>query len=336
MARILLIDVDSLIPNLALMQISAWHKAQGDQVSLDVPNDPDKVYISCVFQKNRTTALGIAKLYPKAEVIIGGSGVNYQCLPEEMDTLYPDYELYNNMVCQRCGHQSHKCKCTKGLVQGNMFYSLGFTTRGCIRSCPFCIVRAKEGPFMMWQHVSEFHNPKFKKIILLDNNVYADKKWFFENTDYILEQKLKWNPIQGMDIRILTKEIAERLKELKWYGYMKFAWDNMADEQHVREGIGMLRDAKIDLRHQVQFYVLINFCTTQAQDKYRCRELKKMGTNAFVMPYKVDDWSRYIGHWANRKHLFWSCDIDDFERPMDRKKKKDIKNINNINDIKTF
>src|SRR5665647_52705 len=30
--QVLLIDVDSTIPNLALMKISAWHKAKGDMV----------------------------------------------------------------------------------------------------------------------------------------------------------------------------------------------------------------------------------------------------------------------------------------------------------------
>jgi hypothetical protein len=32
--RILLVDVDSTIPNLALMKISAWHKAKGNSIVL--------------------------------------------------------------------------------------------------------------------------------------------------------------------------------------------------------------------------------------------------------------------------------------------------------------
>jgi hypothetical protein len=32
--NILLVDVDSKIPNLALMKLSAWHKAKGNQVVL--------------------------------------------------------------------------------------------------------------------------------------------------------------------------------------------------------------------------------------------------------------------------------------------------------------
>ena len=65
MSRILLVDVDSKIPNLALMKISAWHKSQGDETGFAIGN-PDKVYISCVFKKNAGQAKGIAKYYPDA------------------------------------------------------------------------------------------------------------------------------------------------------------------------------------------------------------------------------------------------------------------------------
>ena len=46
-----LIDVDSKIPNLALMKISAWHKAQGDSVEWygGLFDNPDRIYASKVF-----------------------------------------------------------------------------------------------------------------------------------------------------------------------------------------------------------------------------------------------------------------------------------------------
>jgi len=40
--------------NLALMKISAWHKAQGDKVTLNMPIMPcDKSYASVLFDKNK-------------------------------------------------------------------------------------------------------------------------------------------------------------------------------------------------------------------------------------------------------------------------------------------
>ena len=50
MERIGLIDVDSKLPNLALMKISSYHKAQGDQVEWYTPFEQyDIVYKSKIF-----------------------------------------------------------------------------------------------------------------------------------------------------------------------------------------------------------------------------------------------------------------------------------------------
>lgn len=333
MGRILLIDADmavyqkkigrkkrGIMPNLALTQISSYHKQLGDEVRLNVPNEPKTVYVSCVFKENRESALGRAKYYPDAQIHIGGSGINYSWLPPQIQKQFPDYSLYNGKVCQKCGHLIYNCKCKGRSTPGNMFYSMGFTTRGCIRMCPFCIVHEKEGKVQRWQHIRDFHDPRFKKVILLDNNVYADRAYFFENTDFLLENKLRWNPIQGMDARILDREIAERLAELKWWGNMHFAFDNMKDEEAVRRSIDILKAVGIDVRHKVQYFVLVGFDTKPDEDKYRCRLLKSLGTNAFVMPFVKSEWTSKIAWWANRKHAFWACDIDDVDRGLHPKK----------------
>ncbi|MCK9327822.1 MAG: hypothetical protein M0P69_20165 [Bacteroidales bacterium] len=285
--RVKLIDFDSKIPNLALMQISSWHRSQGDITGFDIDN-PDEVYISCVFSKNAEQARGIATFYPNATVHLGGSGVNYIHLPEYMQKVRPDYQIYP---------ENKK--------------SIGFTTRGCIRNCGFCIVPQKEGKFCRWHHIRDFHNPEFKSVMCLDNNLLADPEWFFINTDYVLENNLKWNPIQGLDVRLLTSDIAERLKETRLDGCLHFAFDNMKDEADVLHGIRILRDAGIDLKHDVQFYVLVGFNTNDEEDKYRCRLLKTNGTNPFVMQYARTKQTRKLAQWANRKHIFWACDIDE-------------------------
>lgn len=47
--KILLLDIDSTIPNLALMKISAHHKKLGDDVSFNNTDCPDVVYASIIF-----------------------------------------------------------------------------------------------------------------------------------------------------------------------------------------------------------------------------------------------------------------------------------------------
>jgi hypothetical protein len=73
--RVGLVDVDgagrSVYPNLALMKISAWHKAQGDSVEWANPmfSEVDRVYMSKVFtfsEDNRDVW--------NCEVVKGGTG----------------------------------------------------------------------------------------------------------------------------------------------------------------------------------------------------------------------------------------------------------------------
>lgn len=334
MKRILLVDIENKptakfpgkIQNLALTQSSSWFKSQGDIVGFNV-TDPDIVFASVIFSGNKHLTDGLQLMYPNAKIIIGGSGSgNLQWLPEEMQKVRPDYSLYPAEM-----------------------YSLGFTTRGCIRNCPFCIVRKKEGCYRRWQHIDEFHNPEYDRVVILDNNWYADKDWFFENSQYLIDNNLAVNVSQGMDLRILTQEIAERLKQLKWFGKnkgprtggtLRFAWDNINDEKAVMKGLQTLQDAGINIRNRVQVYVLIDFDTTLEQDLYRVNKLKhtvfdgqshtrtlkgtqRWGTSAFLMQYQQIDktfrlplynpHSPHMARWANRKWAYWSTDFEDYE-----------------------
>ena len=292
--RVQLVDIDSRIPNLALMQISAYHKQLGDVVGFDVAH-PDLVYVSCIFSKNAGQARGVAGFYPNSHVIFGGSGFYGNLadfkrkIPEGALRIMPDYSLYPKID-----------------------YDLGFTTRGCFRSCPFCIVRAKEGNIQKWQHISDFHDSKHGTVHLLDNNMYALSDWFFENTDYILENNLKLRVVPGFDIRILSEEIAERLKLIKWDGMINFAWDNVGDEKKVLSGIEILKQVGFNLRQEIGFYVLVEFDTSHDQDLHRVRTLREIGTNAFVMQYKRTPFSVALARWANRRALYWSMDIADY------------------------
>ena len=146
--KIGLFDIDSKIHNLALMKISSWHKSFGDHTELYNPlmnGNYDKVYVSKIFTK-----LNKEEGYIPKNSIVGGSGYDLKkILPYDMEHFMPDYLLYN------------------------LDYSLGFTTRGCIRNCEFCIVRQKEGNIKEHAEVEEFKNPKSNVVVLLDNNFLA-------------------------------------------------------------------------------------------------------------------------------------------------------------------
>lgn len=75
MTRTLLLDMDSTIPNLALMHISTWKKAQGNTVAIRYMDDPDEIYASIIFKWNKHAADGLRAFYPNARIDVGGGAV---------------------------------------------------------------------------------------------------------------------------------------------------------------------------------------------------------------------------------------------------------------------
>ena len=120
-----LIDVDGHnFPNLALMKLSAWHKAQGDTVEWwSGFGEYDLVYMSKVFDS--TYSPDAMEPVNTRQIIKGGTGYGLDNrLPDEVEHIYPDYSLYPDFTKET---------------------AYGFLTRGCPRACDFCIVAGKEG-----------------------------------------------------------------------------------------------------------------------------------------------------------------------------------------------
>lgn len=291
--RVLLVDADSKkgFPNLALMKLSAWHKQQGNSVDLikGIPttaplNSYDQTYISCIFFQNRERVLDYASQFNPSP-ILGGSGflgshphIEYITNEYVWDHIMPDYSLYD------------------------VDFSMGFTSRGCIRNCGFCIVPEKEGFIRDNALVEEFHHPDHKKIILLDNNFQASPNWQ-RNLSYIQGEGLKVNFNQGLDIRLLDEKFAYNLAHTKYYsGSFKrrglhFAFDDLRYEKEVWKGIDILEDVGIPLKHCL-FYVLIGYNTTEKEDLYRIRSLYDRGVHPYVMPYNKH--KSKLTRWVNR------------------------------------
>lgn len=299
--NIALIDEGTGFPNLALMKISALHKQKGDSVDLLRPIDHallsfgklDKAYFSGVFTWNKNIMLDAIN-HTSCEVEVGGSALNFKTLPKKIEHIMPDYDLYG------------------------IDYSMGFTTRGCIRNCPFCIVPTREGRFREHAPLEEFHNPDHSKIMLLDNNFLASKSWR-PKLNYINELSLRVNISQGFDIGLLTKEKIRALEKTNSVNshftapaYF-FAWDLMDEEKSVMKGIKILKDSFIVSKY-ILFYVLVGFNTSHKQDLYRINKLIKFGFHPYVMVYnnrRDDKFLLRLKRWVNRK-VFKSCTIKEY------------------------
>lgn len=281
MTYIGLYDIDSKIPNLALMKLSAWHKRRGDETELYMPlKKYDKVYASKVFKESR-----VNYLYD----VIGGSGTELWdvVLEADIEHIMPDYTLYGEN------------------------YAMGFTTRGCIRNCPFCVVRRKEGYIKENADIYEFWNGQ-EKLMLMDNNILALSAHFKRIAGQIIKEKIIVSFDQGLDIRLVTEEIANLLAKVRHWKQIHFAFDSIGIEPAVRTGIKMLKEAGIHPRN-LMFYVLIGFDSTPEEDLYRVELLRKLGADPFVMPFnKRNRYQKRFARWANHKAIFKSVKWEDY------------------------
>lgn len=149
--NILLINIDSVkVPNLALKKIEKYHIDKGDHVTWNMPlmaTTADKVYVSCVFKKNKRLAEAY-EVYSNA--VIGGSGYDIKIkLPEEIENIKPRINY-------------------------------GFTSRGCNRKCGFCIVPEKEGREHVVGDLLDLWDGESKEVTVMDNNILALPKHFYK------------------------------------------------------------------------------------------------------------------------------------------------------------
>ena len=256
-----LIDLDTKgFPNLALMKLSAHHKSKGDAIVFNMPlmEKTGITYIACVFSKNRHKLPAI-----DGDVILGGTGFAFPSvywLPAEVEDMMPDYSLYNAKA------------------------SYGFTSRGCIRRCPWCIVPHKEGRIKPWHSIYQFWDRGHRDIVLLDNNLLASPNWKETLTD-LMKEKLKVDFNQGLDIRLVDQEKAHYLSRLKYGKQLRFALDDIKYQKAFRQGMETLRGAGIKLS-RVMVYFLIGFNSSLEGDLERLEIIKSYNATPFAMSYQ--------------------------------------------------
>ena len=289
--KIGLLDVDGHggFPNFALMRSSAYLKSKGHDVEWARPDTHyDEIWASKVFTFTPDVHW---EAYDADTIRKGGTGYDIKGrLPEEIErsplmdyTLYPDCD-----------------------------YSLQFFSRGCIRKCPFCLVRDKEGYICPVDPVDL--NPNGKWIEILDNNFFANPKWR-DAADYLYDRKQMVN-FHGVDIRIMDDEQAACLNRLRHKSCIHIAWDiPSADLRPQLEAA--LRHIKPS---KLRCYVLIGFNSTFEQDLHRVRTLKSYGIMPFVQPYRdyenkriPTQYEKDFARWANNLWFIKTHDFLDFE-----------------------
>lgn len=317
--KIGLVDVDGHnFPNLALMKISAWHKAQGDTVEWCFPLcHYDIVYQSKVFDETYSPDI---EWMPIADIVIKG-GTGYFCrdkdgngyvyvnkkwlnigsansytvgietynefLPYDVEHAYPDYDLYPEL--------------TKDTAYG-------FLTRGCPNACGFCIVSAKEGRCSIKvADLSEFWRGQ-KYIILLDPNILACRQ-HPDLLQQLIDSKARVDINQGLDIRLTNDRNIELVNRIRLES-IHFAWDNAKDDlqPHFKRYKALAKHKPHG--HYGTVYCLTNFGSTMEENLYRIYTLRDLGFDPYVMIYDKPNAPRDIRllqRWCNNIKIFRSC-----------------------------
>lgn len=279
--RVLLLQLDGKLPNLALMRLASHHRALGDAVEFrhvgndrafqqDLGDDFDAVYGSLIFSRTKPLADEVARQYPGA--ILGGTGSgDWRTLEQTgVTTQTPDYTLYPLFRA-----------------------SIGFTQRGCRLKCSFCVVPKKEGAVRQEQTIAELYRgaPWPRHLVLLDNDFFGQENWQ-ARIDEIRDGGFKVSFNQGINARMLTDETAAAIGSVH-YSDDQFrtrriytAWDNRKDERRLFAGLEALVRHGVKPDH-IMVYTLIGYWPgeTVADWEYRRASLRAFGARPYPMPY---------------------------------------------------
>jgi hypothetical protein len=291
---VVLFDIDSKIPNLALMKLSAFYKGQGWNVILSkkVARIRGHRYLaSAVFRTPSTMEkiTELRKIYAD-DVDIAGSAVDLsRRLPAEVEACFPDYALY-----------------------GHTRYALGFLTRGCPKKCPFCVVPAKEGRLKLQvSSFSSFVPPDWKNVMLLDDNLLC-----FSDAVELLEEMAardyKVNFSQTLDISYLNEPLYRALLKIdsqnarftrkRIYFSLNFPGTIRQFEQRKSMLKGFGKD-------RVSVVSLYGFDTTLSEDYRRWMMLRRLQ----LVPFFQEYWP-IEGVPARLPEPFFDMDLDEVIR----------------------
>lgn len=269
-------------PNLALMKISAWHKSQGDTVEWfnALVGGYDKVYSSKVFNFTPED-----KHLPR-DTIKGGVGYGlYNKLERHIEHICPDYDLYDGID-----------------------YSLGFTTRGCIRDCYWCFVPEKEGKIKLNANIDEFL--RHDKLVLMDNNILAHAHGLRQLSE-VADRGIKVDCNQGIDARLINEKVAKLFARIKWLRPVRLACDSIEQIGSVFEAVKLLRWHNVTPR-KYSCYVIVDDVKIAREIVYF---LKGIDIDPHCQPYrdkngtaptkKQRDFARWVDHKATYNSTTW-------------------------------
>jgi len=283
--RVLLVEPDyyTRYPPLGLLKLAQFERQSGSTVQLvrggvETPA-PDKVYVTSLFTYSWRAVHSAVKYYkgrfPKAQVSLGGIYAS----------LLPDHAALSGADEVHVGLYSD----AEDLMPAwdlvpEWDGSILFASRGCIRKCGFCSVPKLEGrPQAFKFEIRHLIWPGHSRVILWDNNILGNANWrpIF---DEIAQLGLEVDFNQGLDARLITDEVAQRLSELRFHS-LRIAYDYKGVGPFVERALERLQDAGIS-RRKVVVYTLYNYIDDPENFKTRVEEILTWGATSYPMRFE--------------------------------------------------
>ncbi|MBF0189084.1 MAG: radical SAM protein [Magnetococcales bacterium] len=280
-------------PNLVLMKLAAWYRACGDDLEWFNPlkvEQYDRIYSSRVFTFTDDDG------YLPETAIKGGTGyISKAVLPDFIEHICPDYSIYPKLN-----------------------HSLGFVTRGCNRSCKWCVVPLKEGAIRAHADVDEF--TRHRDLVLMDNNILAHDHGI-DQLAKIARLNLRIDINQGLDARLIDDQIAQRLGRVKWIRHIRLACDDSSQTPAVKRAVELLRWHNANPA-RIACYVLIQDVDDALE---RIRFLKGLYVEPFAQPYRDElgtpatPEQTALARWCNHKALYKSSTWEQYRADQSKR-----------------
>lgn len=280
--------------SIALLKLGAWIRDRGDECELFEGTLPEagtfnEIWLSTVFSFDMPRALEFARAArDRADrVLIGGVSA----------TLFPDYFTREGFeVVRGLVPEAEAMRPAYDLLPEPPDYAITHTSRGCPRSCEFCMVSRLEPKFRARASWTQDVPEGVSEIRFYDNNVLALPPKKLEDvvgrTRALIDDfgitHIDFN--QGLDARLLTGKSADLLALLPMHN-VRFAFDGMQEEGHYQRAVRMMA-----ARGSTMFrtYVLYNHTGTPAEFYHRIRasvelqiELRAAGHKVRVESYPM-------------------------------------------------
>ena len=288
----------SQYPPLGLLKLGKVEERKWNEVRLVRGQEgildyvPHKILITSLFTfawKPVHEAIGYYhNQFPDAEIRVGG--IYATLMPDNIRKAFPFVKIHKGLVPEAEGvlpayhllKQVDKWKDWKK--------SIVFTTRGCIRKCPFCVVPKIEGGMKESKFsILPLIHPSHNEVVIWDNNFLASP---FAR-DILIELRdggYRADFNQGLDARLMTEEFAGLLADIKSPS-IHMAYDWPWEGPYISKAIGYLENAGYRKRNLI-FYVLHNFYDfkyskgdTPEDFFHRIKDLAEWGASAYPMRY---------------------------------------------------